>query len=176
MPGMRESEFEELMKQYQNLVFTVCYQLVEDYQEAQNLTQETFLAAYRFVDNCEGKHIRPWLCRVAANKAKDFLKSSYRRRTQLDGEGALAAGMADPSPPPELQYIQRESRERVAAAIEGLKEPYRSVLALSLLEERTATEIAVTLGRPLKTVQTQLARGRERLKKQLEGEREDDAV
>ena len=66
---MRESEFEELMKQYQNLVFTVCYQLVEDYQEAQNLTQETFLAAYRFVDNCEGKHIRPWLCRVAANKA-----------------------------------------------------------------------------------------------------------
>ena len=85
---MRESEFEELMKQYQNLVFTVCYQLVEDYQEAQNLTQETFLAAYRFVDNCEGKHIRPWLCRVAANKAKDYLKSSYRRRTQLDGEGA----------------------------------------------------------------------------------------
>ena len=52
----------------------------------------------------------------------------------------------------------------------------RQVLALSLLEERTATEIAVTLGRPLKTVQTQLARGRERLKKQLEGEREDDAV
>ena len=92
---MRESEFEELMKQYQNLVFTVCYQLVEDYQEAQNLTQETFLAAYRFVDNCEGKHIRPWLCRVAANKAKDFLKSSYRRRTQLDGEGALTAAVAD---------------------------------------------------------------------------------
>ena len=50
------------------------------------------------------------------------------------------------------------------------------MLALSLLEERTATEIAVTLGRPLKTVQTQLTRGRERLKKQLEGEREDDAV
>ena len=64
----------------------------------------------------------------------------------------------------------------MAAAIKGLKEPYRSVLALSLLEERTAAEIAVTLGRPLKTVQTQLARGRERLKKQLEGEREDDAV
>ena len=176
MPGMREREFEALMEQYQNLVFTVCYQLVADYQEAQNLTQETFLAAYRFIDNCDGDSYRPWLCRVAANKAKDYLKSGYRRRTQLDGEGALAAAVPDPSPPPEQQYIERESRERVAAAIGAQREPYRSVLTLALLEEKPAAEIAVILGRPLKTVQTQLIRGRGKLKKQLEGEREDDAI
>ena len=49
---MTNESFSEFVGQYEKLVFTVCFQMVRDYQEAQNLAQETFLAAYRSIDRC----------------------------------------------------------------------------------------------------------------------------
>lgn len=50
---MTNESFSEFVGQYEKLVFTVCFQMVRDYQEAQNLAQETFLAAYRSIDRCQ---------------------------------------------------------------------------------------------------------------------------
>ena len=77
---MKDQQFEAIVKQYEKLVFTVCYQLVKDYHEAQNLTQETFLSAYKHIDSYHGDNYKPWLVRIAANKAKDYLKSAYFRK------------------------------------------------------------------------------------------------
>lgn len=74
MAKMSQQQFCGVIEQYQKLVFTVCYQLVKDYQEAENLTQETFLSAYTHLDSCNENSIKPWLARIAANKAKDYLK------------------------------------------------------------------------------------------------------
>lgn len=83
---MNNREFEALVRQYEKLVFTVCYQLVKDYGEAQNLTQETFLSAYQHIDDCLNGNYKPWLIRIASNKAKDFLKSAYHRKVDAVDE------------------------------------------------------------------------------------------
>ena len=48
---MTQREFSQFVTQYEKLVFTICYQFVKDYHEAQNLSQETFLSAYRHIDS-----------------------------------------------------------------------------------------------------------------------------
>ena len=103
---MTNAEFSKLVGQYQALVYTVCYQLVQDHQTAQDLAQETFLAAYTHMDACPPEHYKPWLARIAANKAKDHLKSAWCRKVGLPGEDAM------PETP-------RPGRSRTAASMAG---------------------------------------------------------
>ena len=70
-------EFSAMVQQYQSLVYTVCHQLVPDVGDAQDLTQETFLAAWRAIDRCPPGFEKQWLARIAANKAKDYLRSAW---------------------------------------------------------------------------------------------------
>ena len=74
---MTSLEFGAMVRQYQNLVYTVCHQLVPDEQEAQDLTQETFLSAWRAIDRCPPGYEKQWLARIASNKAKDYLRSAF---------------------------------------------------------------------------------------------------
>ena len=65
---MSESLFAQIVSQYTKLIFSVCYRLVDDYHEAENLTQETFLTAYKAIDNFVGDNYKSWLVTIAANK------------------------------------------------------------------------------------------------------------
>lgn len=165
---MDDVQFTQLVKQYTPLILTVCYRLTGDYQEAENLTQETFLTAYRAIDRFEGDRYQPWLVRIAANKAKDFLKSAYHRTTAPTAEETL-----DALPQQQLLHETVEARDataRIRAACESLPDPYREVALLHFLEDRSFEEIAAVLGRPLKTVQTQGYRARDKLRKTLREE------
>jgi len=156
---MRRDNFKSIVSQYEKLVFTICFQLVHDYQEAQNLTQETFLSAYRHLDSCREDNIKPWLARIAANKAKDHLKSAYMRRVRPEDDMILEHLIPGRSDPLDL-YLARENRESIVQIIRSLREPYLKVAVLYFLEEKTPYEIAVLLKRPKKTVETQLYRGK----------------
>ena len=56
---MTQREFSQFVTKYEKLVFTICYQFVKDYHEAQNLSQETFLSAYRHIDTYQGDNYKP---------------------------------------------------------------------------------------------------------------------
>ena len=73
---MTTLEFSAMVQKYQSLVYTVCHQLVPDAGDAQDLTQETFLAAWRAIDRCPSGFEKQWLARIAANKAKDYLRQT----------------------------------------------------------------------------------------------------
>ena len=77
---MTTLEFSALVQKYQGLVYTVCHQLVPDAGDAQDLAQETFLAAWRAIDRCPPGYEKQWLARIASNKAKDHLRSAWVRR------------------------------------------------------------------------------------------------
>ena len=114
---MNNREFENLVRKYEKLVFTVCYQLVQDYGEAQNLTQETFLSAYRHIDRCQEGEYKPWLIRIASNKAKDFLKSAYHRRVStVEDWDALPL---QPGGSAEQETLSREGARLVAESCTG---------------------------------------------------------
>ena len=160
---MTNEQFTGLIRQYEKLVFTVCYQLVRDYHEAQNLAQDTFLSAYRNIDRCP-----PESCRIAANKAKDFLKSAYNQRVVMEGEEILEAIPANRQP--DELAIEQEGAKRIETIIRTLKEPYRNVSILFFLEQKTVEEIARRLDRPPKTVQTQLYRAKRILQQKIREE------
>ena len=160
-----KERFTELVLQYERLVYTVCFQLVREPAAAEDLTQETFLSAYIHRESMPEGYERQWLARIAANKAKDHLQSAWNRRTVLPGEEELARGLA---PPAEEAVLRRSGEADILRAIRELKEPYRQVCRLCLLEEQSPEEAALALGRPVKTVYTQLSRGKKLLREALE--------
>ena len=162
---MTKEQFSELVSQYERLVYTVCFQLVRDASAAEDLTQETFLSAWLHRGSLPQGYERQWLGRIAANKAKDHLQSAWNRRTVLPGEEELARGLA---PPAEEAVLRRSGEADILRAIRELKEPYRQVCRLCLLEEQSPEEAALALGRPVKTVYTQLSRGKKLLREALE--------
>lgn len=167
---MTNEHFSQLVKQYERLVYTICFQLVRDGAAAEDLTQETFLSAYLHRDAIPSGYERQWLGRVAANKAKDHLQSAWNRRAVLPGDEEFPPGL---SPPAEEIALSRTSAGEIAALIDAMKEPYQPVCRLCLLEERTPEEAAAALGRPVKTIHTQLSRGKRLLRQELERRRQD---
>ena len=156
-----------MVQKYQALVYTVCHQLVPDVQEAQDLTQETFLAAWRAIDRCPPGFEKQWLARVAANKAKDYpaqrmgAQDEHPRR-----RGAGAGGRA-----------ARYAAGAAGAGGAGRRGAYRNDLKsagayctpcrLVLLEQHTMAEAARLCGRPPKTVEAQVYRAKKMLAQQI---------
>lgn len=165
---MTNDEYKLIVEKYQKLIFTICYQLVKDYQEAENLTQETFISAYKNIDKCNLDELKPWLARIATNKAKDYLKSAYIRKVRLNDE--YDENIVSSETPPELIYIQNEKEKFIKDKIKSLKEPYLNVSVLYFIEEKNIDEISKLLNRPKKTVQTQISRAKLILQKILKEE------
>lgn len=162
---MTQREFTQLVEQYERLIYTICYQLTQNHHTAQDLTQETFLAAFRRIDTCDPVAYRPWLSRIAVNKAKDYLKRAATRRetpTELLPETDARDG-------PEALLIQAISVQELHRRIASLKQPYRDVAILFFLEELSIAQIAKRLNRPEKTVYTQLSRAKALLQTTLKG-------
>lgn len=158
MNSISNQAFTALVGQYEHLVYTVCFRLVQNQATAEDLTQETFLAAYTHWDSCPTGYEKQWLARIAANKAKDHLQSAYSRHTLLPGDEGIPPCL---SPPTEEVALRRSEAAAMTQIVEQLREPYRGPCILHFLRERTPEEIALQLGRPVKTVRTQLSRGRQ---------------
>lgn len=168
---MTEREFCGMVEQYERLVYTVCWQLVKNHHTAQDLAQDTFIAAYTHRESCPEENPKAWLCRIATNKAKDYLKSAWNRRVDRHAEAAEAQGApmcAEPAQPQQA-VEDSETLHAVANGILALKEPYQQVAGMYYMQDRSVQDIAHCLGRQAKTVQTQLYRARRQLQGRLAG-------
>ena len=139
---MNALEFDRLVQKYQSLVYTICRQLVADEGYAQDLTQETFLSAWRSMDRCPAGYEKQWLARIAANKAKDYLRSAWARRVNTPGDDVLALEGSPPGSEPEAQVLEALGEEELTQRILALREPYKTPCRLMLLEQHTAAEAA----------------------------------
>lgn len=157
------SRLEWMIDRYQRLVLTICYKTTGDYFAAQDLAQETFLSAYTHLDSFDGTNEKAWLCRIAANKCTDYLKSAGRR--QIPSQEDSFAGLLSECPSPEQQALDREVGERLLYHCERLRPPYDEIARLYFYEERRPDEIARLTGRNVRTVQTQVYRARDLLRK-----------
>ncbi len=162
---MNTERFETMMRQYQRLVYSVCYQMVCDEQLAQDLAQDTFLSAWLHLDSCREGNEKAWLCRIAVNKAKDHLKSAAVRHSTVWEAEKLESMASNADMQAALE--SRDAALRTADLVRGLRAPYREVCVACFLSGLTPTQAAQQLGRPLCTVRTQLFRGRALLKSRL---------
>ena len=153
-----------LMNQYQNLIFSLCLKLTGDYFVAEDLTQETFLSAYKHLEQCSIEAEKAWLCRIASNKCIDYLRAADRRAIPTDEEEMHNLELPEQEEPLR-QVLNREILEELQACCNALSPPYREVSIAHFLEGKTAKEIADMSQTSINTVKTHIRRAREMLKK-----------
>jgi len=152
----------ELVTRYQAGVFNVCYRILHERGEAEDMMQETFMRAYDRLNTFDiGREFGPWIRRVAANLCLNELEA--RKATfPLDEERD-----ADPSHRPERQVEVREGSEQVREALASLAPHYRVVIELRHYQDMSYDEIAEELDIPLSDVKSHLFRARKLLAEKL---------
>ncbi len=159
--------FGELVRRYQNTVFNVCYRLIGERREAEDMTQEAFLRAYARLGTFDPERaFSPWMRRVAANLCFNRLAALPLPGLPLDEERDERAG-AFSQPGPELAYERRERAVRLRSVLAGLPPRYRVVIELRHFQALRYDEIAHTLGIPLSDVKSDLFRARRLLAEKL---------
>jgi len=161
--------FNELVLEYQGLVFNVCLRMLGDWGAAEDAAQEAFVSAWRNLKSMRGDQFRSWLLRIASNVCLDELRR--RRRRAADSlETALAGGVPhpqDPDPLPESAALGAELRAGIEDGLMQLPEDQRLAVVLCDIEGLAYEEIARVTGANVGTVKSRLSRGRARLRELL---------
>lgn len=139
-----------------------------DYFAAEDLTQETFISAYQHWKNFDGIAEKSWLCRIACNKCTDYLRSAERRSVPTEEE-EIPEQIVETEDPFHI-YSRKEVLIHLSEIIDSLPDTYRETAKKYFLGGMTAAEIASARNINLKTIQTQICRAREILKKQIRKE------
>lgn len=155
-----------LIKQYQNLIYSICLKSVGNPFDAEDLTQEVFLSAYKNLSRFDGNYEKAWLSKIAVRKCLDYLKAAGRR--SIPTEDTYFSQIPDRQSSPEDEYMKTASNTHVEALCMQLKSPYKEVAYAHFCKELSVPEIAQQTGKNPKTIQTQLYRARAMLKKILE--------
>src|SRR5437899_2316169 len=171
--------FEEWVADRSGEIYGLLLRLTENSEEARDLTQETFLRAFQSIGRFRGDaDLRTWVYRIAINQARNRWRWWRRRRrdstvsldaAQGQANQPLIATLVESSDNPEQQTLAREREVALRAALQKLGEAYRETVILRDIEGFTYEEIAATLGINVGTVKSRLARGRQELRRRLEG-------
>ena len=166
--------FEELMRLHEKKVYTIAYKYMGNYEDAGDITQETFIKAYQVINTFrEEASFGTWVSRIAANKALDELRKRKRfQTTSLEEEIELEAGsiskeIATEDATPEEQYLQQETGAYLQSLLDEMREEYKVVIIMREVEGRTYEEIAEALACSLGTVKSRLSRARNYLKEKI---------
>ncbi len=158
-----EQYYEYLIDTYQNLVFSICFKIVRDYFDAEDLAQETFISAYKHLSTFDRQYEKAWLSRIATNKCLDFIKQAKRKSIPMEDEYFFTQTSNEVSP--EENILELEIKQQLAERCNNLKTPYKEIAMDYFYRELSAAEIAANTGKNLKTVQTQIYRARSLLQK-----------
>ena len=153
--------FEQLVERHRDVVFRVVARFVRD-DEAEDVTQDTFLRAFHRLDRFRGDApFRSWLLRIAHNTAVTSVTRSGRVATHpLEAIGEDLAGSVHRGGPAE-HLEQRERRARLDTKLKGLSLGHRTVLVLRDIEGLPYSEIARITDAPLGSVKARVHRARE---------------
>ncbi len=156
-----EDAVRTLYDRYGGLVFTIAFRVLGDRQHAEEVTQHTFLQAWRNAESFEpGRDFAPWLATIARRAAIDVQRRERRRSTR-PLESADPGDTALVALPPSAEEI--ETVWGVRAAIDSLDPDDREVVRLQHLEGWTQAQIADRLGVPVGTVKSRSHRAHRRL-------------
>ncbi len=169
--GGEHQAFETLVRRWERPVFSLAYRLTGSDEEAQDVCQETFLAAFRNLSSFRGEaKFSSWLYRIALNACH----SRQRRRTadHVSLEEQTEANGFDPPAPTNAvdeDLLRHEQAQLVRRALAALPAEMRQVIVMKEYEGLKLHEIADVLGIPVSTVKTRLYTGLNLLRRRLEG-------
>lgn len=168
----KTENFSMLVDMYKNKVFALAYKFTNDYNEAQDLSQEIFIKVFKHIHGFRFEcSFSTWIYKIATNKCIDYRRKNkigalsfneeYNNKIALDNESKSV----DKSP--EEIIITDEGHREVHKIIHDLPDIYKTVVVMYHINESSYKEIAQTLDIPEKTVETRLYRARRLLKEKL---------
>lgn len=166
-----DDDFRYIIERYQGEIATYFFRFTKDRHEVEELTQDTFLKAYRRLDTFRGEaSFRSWIYGIARNLAID----NYRKRKneQLTHSEDWQEHLKDASQQPEDLYISQETTELIKRLINKLPTEQQKVMSLRCEYQLNYREISQILHLPLNTVKSRLFRAREKMRELWEEERE----
>jgi len=168
-------DFERLVDNYEKPIFNLIYRLIGDKDDAADLTQETFVAAYKSFSTFRSESsVYTWLYRIAINKCKNKFKENDRRRiyegTLIEDDEVVKGTEAKScfADGPDAAFERKELKELIEQAIGKLPPDYRIVAVLRDLQGMSYDEIAKAADLSIDVVRTRLARARGMLRQKLE--------
>jgi RNA polymerase sigma-70 factor, ECF subfamily len=169
-----ESAFQALVERHSRSVFRLAYRMTGNEHDAEDVVQETFLKAYRRLQQFEERaHFGSWLYRIAANCAYDSLRSRKRREDQSampeqEEQDELMQSAAADAPSPERLVFSGQVQRRVQSAMARLSERERAAFVLRHFEQLSTKEIGDTLGLDEGAVKHSVFRAVRKLREALE--------
>jgi len=178
-------DFDALMARYSAILYNAVYRIVGDAEEASDITQETFISAYRASSSFRGEaRVYTWLYRIAVNNCKNRFKQRDRLREHdggsldsrgkndyLDGDDGdqyESALVADWTSSPERVLEQNDLRDLIYKAVDSLPPDYRLVLVLREMEQMNYSDIVEATGLSMEAVKTRISRGRAMVRRKIE--------
>jgi RNA polymerase sigma-70 factor (ECF subfamily) len=167
--------FNLLVLEYQDVIFNQASWLLKDRQAAEDITQETFIQAYKNLRGYRNGSFSAWLLRIVTNACYDELRR-WKRRPLIPLEPVNREGeeiessewLADPGPTVEERLEGSELQAFLGHQLEALPADHRAILVLVDVQDFDYEEAAGALGIPVGTVKSRLARARLQLRKRLE--------
>ncbi len=165
--------FSELVERHQKKMLNIAYRMLGDYDDACDVTQEAFVAAYKSIKKFKAEaKFSTWLYRIVINHAKNRLKQQKSLRSHENIMDEAGKGKKDRAAcfsstageQPDVQMMQKEREAKVQMCIEKLDDEYKEVLALRDIQGFSYEEICAILKIPEGTVKSRLSRARGALK------------
>jgi RNA polymerase sigma-70 factor (ECF subfamily) len=170
------AEFARLVETYYELIYRLAYKMLNDPQEAEDILQETFLKAYRYIDGFDGRSsLSTWLYRIATNEALMSLRRKKLDTVSMDETLDTMEGEVEPVQIvdwcclPEAELMSAEAQARLNQATEKLPATLRVVFVLRDIQGLSTREVAEVLNLSETAVKTRLSRARLRLREDLSG-------
>ncbi len=167
---------EEMIERYYALVYREALSILRDPDEAKDAVQDTFITAMNKLEQYKiGTNFQAWLYTIAVNTCRGYLRKRKTRETLGKALAALQSLVSRP-PSPEQSALQSETRSQLWAAVEQLGEKHRTTVVLRMVYGLSIKEISHMMGVKEKTVYTRLYDAFRKLRQQLDGKIELQAV
>ena len=157
--------WEQVVRDHSARVYRLAYRLSGNKQDAEDLTQETFVRVFRSLADFSPGTFEGWLHRITTNLFLDMVRR--RQRIRFDALPEDTERLPGAAPSPEQVYADTHLDPQVQAALDALSPEFRVAVVLCDIEGLTYEEIAATLGIKLGTVRSRIHRGRVQLREAL---------
>jgi len=158
--------FSELVKRYRNQVASLAYKIVNDYDEAADISQIVFIKMLKNIWRYdEKKKFYTWLYRITVNASIDYVRKHHRHRMEpIDN---LANNLENLKTDPEFSYRRQQINDYIRQATQTLNDKQLSAFTLRDLEGCKVDDVAVIMNMPVATVRWYLHRARTKIRKEL---------
>jgi RNA polymerase sigma-70 factor (ECF subfamily) len=161
--------FRPIFNRYSKPLLVFIYSLVGDRDRAEELTQETFVRAYRRLSTIrEGGRLSTWLFGIARNVVREAIKAKYRNLRKLTSVELLSSQLPDSGARPDEQVITGELHRMIQAALLKLPEDQRLVVVLKLIIDMPYEDISKVTGSSVGKLKTDLHRARHKMRESLQ--------